>query len=116
MTTIPVTPEMIAAAWAEWKPRNPRRLGPGPGFVEAVQAAIAAAPSPWQPMSTAPMNGRHCILAVKSDVFVWSIQGCYDESRKVWTCAIGDDVKPLAWMPNVLLPDWATPWEQETRT
>lgn len=42
--TIPVTPDMIAAAWSEWKPRNPRRLGPGPGFVEAVGAAIAAAP------------------------------------------------------------------------
>lgn len=42
--TITVTADMIAAAWAEWKPRNPHRLGPGPGFVEAVGAAIAAAP------------------------------------------------------------------------
>lgn len=38
------TPEMIAAAWATWKPRNPKSLGPGPGFVEAINAALAAAP------------------------------------------------------------------------
>lgn len=40
------TPDMIAAAWAAWRVRHPTlRLGPGPGFREAVAAAIAAAPS-----------------------------------------------------------------------
>lgn len=35
------TPAMIAAAWATWKPRNPKSLGPGPAFVEAINAALA---------------------------------------------------------------------------
>lgn len=39
-----VTPEMIAPAWAVWKPRHRERMGPGPGFVEAIQAAIDAMP------------------------------------------------------------------------
>lgn len=38
------TPEMIAAAWASWHSRHGGRMGPGPGFVEAIEAAIAAAP------------------------------------------------------------------------
>lgn len=39
------TPEMIAAAWRAWKVRHKERLGPGPGFVEAINAALEAAPS-----------------------------------------------------------------------
>lgn len=50
MTSTFLTPEMIAAAWAAWKPRHPARLGPGPGFVEALQAALDAAP----PVQMAP--------------------------------------------------------------
>jgi hypothetical protein len=45
-------PEMIADAWGEWKVRNPRPIGPGPGFVEAITAAIAAAPSPFSQANT----------------------------------------------------------------
>lgn len=32
-------PEMIKAAWDEWRPRHEGRLGPGPAFAEAIQAA-----------------------------------------------------------------------------
>lgn len=35
-----VTPKAIAAAWATWKPRNPKSLGPGPAFREAIDAAL----------------------------------------------------------------------------
>jgi hypothetical protein len=39
------TPEMIRAAWGAWRVRHPdTRLGPGPGFVEAIAAALAARP------------------------------------------------------------------------
>lgn len=39
-----VTPAMLAAAWAVWKPRHPKlRLGPGPAFKEALEAAIKEA-------------------------------------------------------------------------
>lgn len=35
------TPEMIAAAWATWHKRHGGKLGPGPAFVEAINAALA---------------------------------------------------------------------------
>lgn len=38
------TPEMIAAAWAAWKIRHPKPIGPGPGFVEAINAALEKMP------------------------------------------------------------------------
>lgn len=38
-----VTPEMIAAAWATWKTRPGWKLGPGPAFREAIEAALAVA-------------------------------------------------------------------------
>lgn len=46
-----VTPEMIAAAWATWHSRHGGKLGPGPAFVEAINAALAilalkSAPAP----------------------------------------------------------------------
>ncbi len=47
------TPEMIAAAWSAWKSRHGGKLGPGPGFVEAIKAAIEAAPEP-------PLGGIEC--------------------------------------------------------
>lgn len=34
------TPEMIAAAWKEWHSRHGGKLGPGPAFVEAINAAL----------------------------------------------------------------------------
>lgn len=39
---VQVTPEMIAAAWQAWHARHGGKLGPGPAFVEAIQAALAA--------------------------------------------------------------------------
>lgn len=32
-------PEMIAAAWDAWRSRHGGKLGPGPAFAEAIQAA-----------------------------------------------------------------------------
>ena len=57
----------------------------------------------WQPMDSAPLNGRHCILAVKEGPFVYSVQGAYD--GKQWNCVHRDNVNPLYWMPNKLLPE-----------
>lgn len=37
-----VTPEMVAAAWHAWHSRHGGKLGPGPAFVEAIQAALTA--------------------------------------------------------------------------
>ncbi len=39
---IEVTPEMIAAAWDSWHSRHGGKLGPGPAFVEAIEAALRA--------------------------------------------------------------------------
>lgn len=44
MRVVPVEPseKMIAAAWGAWKERHKDRIGPGPGFVEAITAALTA--------------------------------------------------------------------------
>jgi hypothetical protein len=41
---VSATPEMIAAAWAAWHARHGGKLGPGPAFVEAINAAVAVCP------------------------------------------------------------------------
>lgn len=47
------TPEMIAAAWATWHSRHGGKLGPGPAFVEAINAALSKLPRPlYAPMTT----------------------------------------------------------------
>lgn len=44
------TNEMIAAAWQAWHKRHSGKLGPGPAFVEAIEAALAVMqPVRWQP-------------------------------------------------------------------
>lgn len=40
------TPEMIAAAWRAWHSRHGGKLGPGPAFVEAINAALAVQEGP----------------------------------------------------------------------
>lgn len=61
----------------------------------------------WRTMDSAPLNGRHCILAVKEGPFVYSVQGAYD--GKKWNCVHRENVSPLYWMPNKLLPEgWET--------
>lgn len=62
----------------------------------------------WREMDSAPLDGKHCILAVKCGAFIYSVQGAYGEGQ--WDCALGDNVKPLYWMPNVRLPDG---WESK---
>lgn len=37
-------PERIAAAWATWHSRHGGKLGPGPAFREAIEAALAVKP------------------------------------------------------------------------
>lgn len=46
------TPEMIAAAWKAWHSRHGGKLGPGPSFVEAINAALAAQPKPVVHLTT----------------------------------------------------------------
>lgn len=102
-----------AAFEFDWPKDTWERLGPGyhqDRYKGMIRAANTARPNPWQPMDTAPTDGKHCILAVKDGSFIWSVQGAYFAGQ--WDSAIGADVKPLAWMPNVLLPDWAKPWEK----
>jgi len=36
-----VSPAAIAAAWNAWHARHGGKLGPGPAFVEAIEAALA---------------------------------------------------------------------------
>lgn len=65
----------------------------------------------WQPMDTAPTDGKHVILALKCDCFVYSIQGAFMNGK--WMNAADRDGEPLAWIPNVLLPNEFCPWTDE---
>lgn len=79
---------------------------------DALTDALAARPNPWQAMACAPLDGRHVILAVKvTSGFVFSVQGAYQDGE--WNCAIQGNVNPVAWMPNVPLPDHLCPWKAE---
>lgn len=62
-----------------------------------------AEPTGWRTMDSAPLDGKHCILAVKSGAFIYSVQGAFHDGQ--WDCAMGDNVDPLYWMPNVRLPE-----------
>lgn len=75
-----------------------------------ANAAFTAASLPpvegektWQPIETAPLDGKHCILAVKEGAFIYSVQGAFHAGQ--WNAVYRDNVKPLCWMPNVRLPD-----------
>lgn len=65
-------------------------------------------PVGWQPMETAPLDGKHCILAIKSGPFVYSIQGAFMKGK--WMNAADIQSEPLCWMPNVKIPDQFLPW------
>jgi hypothetical protein len=56
----------------------------------------------WRDMASAPLNGKHCILAVKDGEFIWSVQGAYSYGE--WNAVHRGNVKPLCWMPNVVPP------------
>lgn len=71
------------------------------GVTEYVRADIAVRDQ-WQPMDTAPLDGKHCILAVQEGAFIYSVQGSFDGRR--WNAVHAVGVKPLCWMPNVRLP------------
>jgi hypothetical protein len=47
------SPEEIAAAWAAWHSRHGGKLGPGPAFVEAINAAFAKRAAAIQAMKEA---------------------------------------------------------------
>lgn len=58
----------------------------------------------WRPMEDAPTNGKHCILAVpEPSGFIYQVQGAFQNGQ--WNAVHRDDVKPLAWMPTVRLPE-----------
>lgn len=78
---------------------------------EAARPQSAAVRDDWQPMETAPLDGRHCILAVKTGAFIYSIQGAFMKGK--WMNAADIDGEPLAWMPNIRLPDEFCPWTDE---
>lgn len=65
----------------------------------------------WRTMDTAPLDGKHCILAVpEPGGFIYSVQGAFQGGR--WNAVHRDDVQPLYWMPNIMLPEG---WERLSR-
>lgn len=109
-------------AWVLYTTPKCERFGQIDGYdpkrIDAVLMALRAAftPAPpetmdtcqgWQPMGTAPLDGKHCILSVQEGAFIVSVQGFYHGGK--WIAVHRDNVQPLAWMPNVLLPDALCP-------
>lgn len=64
----------------------------------------------WRSMDSAPEDGKHCILSIPSGGFVYTVQGAFMGGK--WINALNVDAEPLAWMPNVLLPDAYCPWKR----
>lgn len=86
--------------WPEMMPLSEDDIG---DVATALLAfAISHANPGWQPMETAPLDGKHCILAVQEGAFIYSVQGSFDGKR--WNAVHAVGVKPLCWMPNVRLP------------
>lgn len=71
--------------------------------IEAERDALAENVARWRDMRSAPTCGRHCILSIKEGSFFWSVQGAYQNGQ--WNCVYRDNVDPVAWMPNLPLPD-----------
>lgn len=62
----------------------------------------------WQDMSTAPLDGKHCMLAIKSGPFVYAIQGAFMMGE--WDNAADIKSEPLCWMPLTRIPEEFLPW------
>ncbi len=65
----------------------------------------------WQSMDSAPKDGKHCLLAVKSDCFVYALQGAFMMGE--WSNAADIKSEPLCWMPLTRIPQVFLPWTDE---
>lgn len=85
-------------------------------MTQSPEHGVVATPAPqeqtrvWQDMTSAPEDGKHVILAVRTECgcFVYSVQGAFMQGK--WSNAANIKTEPLAWMPNVMLPDEFCPW------
>jgi hypothetical protein len=76
--------------------RNLADATPKPDLPSEVRAE-------WRDMADAPRDGKNCILSIKEGAFFYSVQGAFQNGQ--WNVVHRNDVEPVAWMPNVLLPD-----------
>lgn len=96
------------AGWSEWsKWEEGFGKTDDPTFEIEIDNREFVPASEWQPMDTAPLDGKHCILSVQEGAFIVSVQGFYHGGK--WIAVHRDNVQPLAWMPNVLLPEALCP-------
>lgn len=94
------TPEMIAAAWGAWKVRHKGSIGPGPGFVEAITAALSAMPAvrvrglEWDETRCDPDEYK---AIGKDDAlgFYYILERLYMSDRFIVTRS--SDIQPFTW-------------------
>ena len=65
----------------------------------------------WRSMDSAPKDGKHVLLAVKTGPFVYTVEGYYYEGE--WLNAAEIEGETLAWMPKVKIPNQFLPWTEE---
>lgn len=78
---------------------------------EAALSAQVQDVAGWQSMDSAPKDGKHCLLAVKSDCFVYAVQGAFMMGE--WHNAADIKSEPLCWMPLTRIPQVFLPWTDE---
>lgn len=83
--------------------RNDSKAGKEMRSAADMIERLARRAAGWRDMASAPKDGKHCILSIEEGALFYSVQGAFQDGK--WNCVHRDNVEPLAWMPNVLLPD-----------
>ncbi|HAU76315.1 MAG TPA: hypothetical protein DCW88_12530 [Agrobacterium sp.] len=65
----------------------------------------------WQSMDSAPKDGKHCLIAVKTGPFVYAVQGAFLDGE--WENVAGINSEPLCWMALTRIPPVYLPWTDE---
>jgi len=70
----------------------------------ASPGAVAAEPTGWQPIETAPKDGEIILLASITDAYVMVREGRWDAKTGRWSWPWISDISPTLWMPIPLVP------------
>ncbi len=95
------TEEMISVGLSMWNGQ-----GPAPTMAEIYKAMLAAAPSPWQLIETAPKDGSWVLLSRDGTAECWLMaQWTISQGRHTWRWlsidGSEDGQEPTHWAPMI---------------